>query len=365
MKYVIEKEHIVNNLQILKKHCGQSEIIGVVKADGYGTGITALSELLIDNGIKCLAVARSEEAVQLRSNDVQADILLLSPPSDAGSADWLCENDIINSVDSFETAALLHASAVKLQKKARAHIVIDTGFGRYGFLPGEENKIIEAYNSFSEMISFEGIYTHFYNAFANDTSSVKMQAAQFDIVTKALENCGICRLLKHACNSSAAVRFPEYHFDAVRVGSALLGRVTGRSLSGIKAVGRLESNIVSLKELPAGHNLGYSGVFTTKRKTICAVVPVGVFDGYGLKRNNVAFTVKERFAQILRSVRHIGDSQQLSVDVNGFTCKVIGSVGLTDFFVDVTDLKDVHVGDVVSFDVSPIYVDSSVCREFI
>lgn len=359
MRYVVEKDKILFNLDIMRGHCEKSNVICVIKANGYGLGLLNMASILTEGGADFFAVSRLEEALELRRAGCVCRILLLSPPYSAQSAEEICRNDIIATIDSSYTAKLLDDAAIATQKKASAHFIIDTGFGRYGFLPGQENDIIDAFNS-CEYVSFEGIYTHFYNSFSNDASSVDYQAAQFDIITKALENSGVTWLMKHACSSAAAVKYPRYHYDAVRLGSALLGRVADKNGLPLKEVGHLESEIISIKELPAGHNLGYGEVFKTKRRTLCAVIPAGTIDGVGLQRADVAFTFSQKVFRILRNILKLRNKENLSVEINGRSFPVIGKVGLTDMFVDVSGSDDVRIGDKVKIRISPIMLNYSV-----
>ena len=70
MRYVVQKEYIIHNLQALRSHCVNSEVIGVVKGNSYGLGLVPMAQLLVENGVKTLAVSRLEEAQALRNSGV-------------------------------------------------------------------------------------------------------------------------------------------------------------------------------------------------------------------------------------------------------------------------------------------------------
>ncbi|MEE1283456.1 MAG: alanine racemase C-terminal domain-containing protein, partial [Acutalibacteraceae bacterium] len=171
-------------------------------------------------------------------------------------------------------------------------------------------------------------------------------------------------LKKHICSSAAAVKYPEYHFDAVRLGSALLGRIAVPNKPGLEKVGFMECEIISIKTLPAGHFVGYGEAYKTTRETSAAVVPLGVCDGYGLSKTEVAFTSGDKVNSLLRKVKRFNSDQTLSCVVCGKKAQVIGKVGLTDLVIDVTGIE-CKVGDVAAFEFNPTLVDALVKKDFV
>ncbi len=363
MRYIVQKELIISNLNKMRRHCPTAEVIGVVKGNGYGLGLVDMARLLCDNAVKTLAVSRLDEAVTLRKEGIAADILLLSPVFDEASAKTAVELGLIATVDSLKTAELLNSAADICEKTVSAHIMLDTGFARFGFMPGEEEQIVEAYKKCTS-VHFCGIYSHFYNAFSSSRQSVELQINRYNSMVSAVEAQGCTGLKKHICSSAAAVKYPEYHFDAVRLGSALLGRVAVPNTVGLEKVGIMECEIISIKTLPAGHNVCYGEAYRTSKETKTAVVPLGTCDGYGLSKTEVAFSNSDKINSLLRKVKHFGDNQSLSAVLNGKKVGVIGKVGLTDLILDVSGVE-CAVGDVAAFEFNPTLVDSSVPKDFV
>lgn len=223
-RLVINKEDLKHNIRQVKKHSNKAKIIGVVKSNGYGLGLVELTKFLRDNGIEVFAVSTVEEALQLRNNNIiKEDIIMLSSTAVKEDVEKLIENNIILTIGSEEAANVANKIAEEKNIKIRAHIKIDTGFGRYGFIYSNTEEIINTIKK-SENINYKGIFSHFSISFY-DEKYTKIQYERFIKVIKELEKNNIKFNLKHICNSSAFINHPEMHLDAVRVGSAFVRKI--------------------------------------------------------------------------------------------------------------------------------------------
>ena len=187
-RLVIKKDDLLKNIDIVKNKAGNCEIIGVLKGNGYGLGIIELAKILSENGIGFFAVTEPEDIKKLRDNGFTDEkILLLRSTAIPDEAEAIADNHAVATIGSYEAAVLLNGVAKAKNIKAEAHIEIDTGMGRYGFLPAETEKILSIYK-FMDNISVTGIYTHFPLAFANKNATLK----QCDVLK------GICADIKNA-----------------------------------------------------------------------------------------------------------------------------------------------------------------------
>ena len=165
---VVETQKIRDNLKIVRevveKNNKKIKLIAVIKGNGYGLGLVEYAQTLADNGIEFFAVATVEEAIKLRQNGIKQDILMMSSTAVEEDINSLIENDIILTVGSKESGEAVEKCAKKNNKKVKAHIKIDTGFGRYGFIYTKKEEMIETIKSWKN-IQIEGMFSHFSLAF--------------------------------------------------------------------------------------------------------------------------------------------------------------------------------------------------------
>lgn len=352
-RYIIDKNKLEENIRIIKEKAGVP-LIGVVKGNGYGFGIKEFSETLRDNGINTFAITEVDDIPELRGILNNENILVMRSTGIKREAKIIAENNCIATIGSLNAAQVMNDVSSELNIITKCYLKIDTGMGRYGFMPSEIESAIKCYDFAN--LEFIGAYTHFSSAFTNEELT-KAQLALFkdtmEQIKKAGKNIGII----HAGNSPALLNVDGVCLDSVRIGSAFTGRVITKSKTKLNRLGSLEADVIEIKTVPAGYSIGYNGLYTTKHETKIAIVPIGHYDGFGLTKEREIADLRSVLSQLKKFLK----KQQMYVKINGRMYSVIGEVGLSHTAVDITG-SDIKIGDIASVDISPLMVNPRIPR---
>ena len=315
------------NIKQIKNKVGTKEIIGVVKADGYGHGAVEVSKILLENGVGTLAIATLSEAIALRKSGIACPIIMLGITPSL-YADTLLAYDIIPVISSYENAAGIVAAAKAAGKIIEVLVAVDTGMGRIGFLPAEESiDEIRRINRL-ENLKIKGMFSHFATADEKDKAYAESQLTAYGGFYDMLEQAGIAIPFRTLANSAAIMELPAAYYDAVRPGIILYGCYPSQEVDKaqlfIKPVMSVKGNIVHLKKVSSGFSVSYGKKFTTARESLIATLSLGYADGYP---------------------RYLSGKGR--VIVNGVYAPVVGNICMDQCMVDVTDVPGVKLGDEV------------------
>lgn len=328
---VVNKEDLKHNINRIKDYTKKISnddnytIIAVVKGNGYGLGLNEYSEVLVENGIKYLAVATFEEAIELRKKQKDVNILMMSPLYNKQELEETVKNNITIAIDSKENAEAVNELAHK-GYNIKVHLKIDTGFGRYGFIYDDYENILNTVQSLKPNVEIEGIFTHCSDAYKKNNKHTLEQFKRFTDVIEKLEANNIKIKLKHICNSPAILNYPEMHLTAARIGSAFVGRVCSENNIGLKKIGELEINIAEVKDIPKGFNISYLNSYKTKDKTRIAIIPIGYLEGYNVTQKTDMFRIADKLRRALHELKSIFKKQKITVVINEKRYNVIGTI---------------------------------------
>lgn len=317
------------NIKNIKAKVGdKTKVIGVIKADGYGHGSIKVAEILRENNIDTFAVSTLQEAIVLREAGASEEIISLSLTPDFYS-DVLVEYNITPLISSLENAKAISDTAAATGKTVSGFITADTGMGRIGYLPWDENAVKEI-KEISRLSNFKikGLFSHMSTADAADKSFSHYQERNFNQFYDKLISAGIDIPLRVFANSASIMELPSIYFDAVRPGIILYGCYPSdevdKSLLSIKPVMSVKATISHLKDVPSGFSVSYGREFITKRPSRIATISLGYADGFP------------------RSYAPHGE-----VIINNIKAPLAGNICMDQCMIDVTDVPDVKVGDEV------------------
>ncbi len=316
-------QHNLNEYQTLLKP--ETKLMVMVKANAYGAGLLEVANFLQHQRVDMLGVAYVDEAIQLRKNGITIPIMIMNP--------------YIESFDQFERFDL-QAEIFSLSHFRRMlrdtvrhpgiHLKIDTGMHRLGFDPDTLDDLIQVLKDSPE-VKVEGIFTHFSSAenVDDDTFTVR-QANIFEEAYSKISNALGYKPIKHACNSPGIVRWPQYHFDMVRLGIGLHGFDPVGQLD-LSFPSQLKTVISQIQELREGETVGYSRNGKITRQSRIAVLPIGYEDGYS----------------------RIYGNGNANVNINGTLCPTIGNICMDMTMVDITDSGAKEGDEVIVFGENP------------
>ena len=362
--YIAQRDRLKNNIKIVKRYAKGKAIYGVIKGNGYGLGLVQMAHTLRDEGIDRFAVTEPSDAIKLRmAGFIDEEILVMRSVATEDDVSEIIDAHAVATIGSYADAQLLSSFAEKHAEIVEAHIKIDTGMGRYGFIPEETERIISIYR-FTDSVNITGIYTHFHCAFC-DMRRTNQEMEVFLGVVQKLRDAGCNPGCVHAANSSFLFRGDISKTDAVRVGSAFLGRLPFhlKNNGGLLPVGYARSEVVQVRWLKTGQTVGYGAAYTAKAPVRVAIVPFGYADGLGVARENDIFRLIDRIRYLIHDCKQFFRVRRPYVLIRGKRAPLLGHIGMVHCVADVTDIQ-CEAGDEVKIEIPAIYTNANIERIF-
>jgi alanine racemase len=284
-----------------------------VKADAYGHGAATVARQALAAGAWGLAVSTLDEAAEV-ANLVERNRILVMGGLAPREIRQAASGGFAIGCSSLDIALGLVECATST---IPVHLKIDTGMGRFGCAP-EKAPELARFIGHAGKLRLAGTWTHFHSAESDEAATRR----QFDLFTKTLNELGVDPGIRHACNSAAALRYPEMALDAVRAGIALYGCEAPE----MRPVLTLRALVTHVKEVAAGATVGYGATWRSGRRSKIASVSIGYADGIFRSRSNRG-----------------------SALVRGRQAPLVGTVSMDTVTLDVTEIDGVRPGDVATF----------------
>lgn len=315
----ISQEALLHNFQVVKSLATNSKILAMVKANGYGHGLTFVAKTL--KGADAFGVANVDEAFQLRRAGIDHEIVLMEGFLHAHELSIIQQEQLTQVVHLFEQIAVLEQ--LKSKKILPVWIKINTGMNRLGF---RLEDFPTAYQRLKAIpwVRIVGFMTHFPQADERHNPLTMQQCETFLRYVEALPGA------KSLANSAAILSLPKTHQDWVRPGLILYGASPfedhTRDDFNLKPAMRLSSKIISIQHLNPGERVGYGGRWEAKNPhTKIGIIAIGYGDGYPWHAESLGTPVL----------------------VNQHRCKLIGRVSMDMIAIDLSQLSEVKLGDTV------------------
>jgi alanine racemase len=320
----VDLERLAQNYRAVAGFSGLP-IMAVVKADAYGHGAAQVARCFARLGASSLAVAFPEEGVALRRAGVKIPIVVLGGFGE-GQADILMEEDLTPVLSTEGSAEAFLAACRRAGRTRPVHLEVDTGMGRLGFpsrgLGERAARLLEAGG-----VELQGVMTHLPVA-DEDKTTTERHLDLFDACLADLEARGMRPPLVHASHSAGLFYLRKTH-TLVRPGLLLYG-LKPRPLSpeiSVSPVMSVHARVVLLKDVPTKTPISYGGRWVAERPSRIATIPLGYADG--VPRTHSMET-------------------EGSLLVKGRRAPIAGRVCMDFVMADVTDVRDVGEGDLVT-----------------
>ncbi|MFM7014064.1 MAG: alanine racemase [Actinomycetota bacterium] len=271
---------ISENYATLKSVTGVA-VMAIVKANAFGHGMIEVAKALEGAKVDVLGVADIDEALELREASVHSRIFCWLHGQNSNFLEALRQNIEIglSTTSALEKVA---AAAKATGKKASVHLKIDTGLGRSGASIADWPELVIKAKELSDagLISIDGVFSHL-----SGTSEAedREQVREFDRAIESAKELGVVFPIRHIAASLAALSYPFARYEMVRVGLALYGLDPSPTVlakdAGLRPAMRAVSEVVQLKQVPAGHGVSYGYVYKTSAPTTLALVPFGYAEG--------------------------------------------------------------------------------------
>ena len=289
---IVDFSALVKNMRLMRSRFAPAQVMGIVKANAYGHGLIPSCLAAIKAGCTWIGVAKAQEALAIRRGGINREmcrVLAWLANCIWSPYEEMIEADIDVALGSMDEIHAVAAAAKKSGKRARVHIVVDTGFSRNGFLPEKFEDALSFLKKLVEegRLKVVGIMSHFSSADLLDSESEKytdFQLHNFSDFVKKAERFGFKDLLKHISNSASSFSRPFSRFDMVRPGNSFYGYAADYSLGSPQDFGlipalTLEAQLAKVKDVEGERSVSYGRAYKTGGETSLAIVPLGYADG--------------------------------------------------------------------------------------
>ena len=307
-----------NVRQIRQQLRSGTEVMAVVKADGFGHGAVQVARAAIRAGATWLGVARADEALRLRAAGLTAPILVWL--YDASELMLLADVDVsVSTVAELQQvidSPSIHDRGGGVGKELRAmHLKLDTGLHRSGSNPDQWIELTRTAAHYEALggIKIRGIWSHLSHGHEPNAPQNRKQLELLRTGVTLARRAGLDPSVIHVANSAGALTLDAPDSNLVRIGAALYGiDELGIDLTPPM---RLVSKVTQVRRIHAGEGISYGHDYVAPHDTTIALIPLGYADG--IPRNTTG---------------------KASVLIRGVRMPIRGRIAMDQFVVDAGDI---------------------------
>ncbi len=304
-----------------------TKIMVMVKAAAYGIGSVEIGRLLAARSVDYLAVAYTDEGVDLRKAGIKLPVLVLNP--EESSLETLVQHQLepeIYSINQLNRLIELTNLADSRSGSFLIHLNLDTGMSRLGLKPTDFPALFKILMD-CPALKLASIFTHLAASDEDHHDAfTRQQIAAFEASYREISQKIGYQPTRHVLNTAGITRFPQYQMDMVRLGIGLYGYdAATRGSTQLETVHTLKASISHIKLVKKGTSVGYGRKGRTQRDSLIATINIGYADGLLRKAGN------GRFSGLLHGVR----------------VPTIGNICMDMCMMDITGVPQASMGDEV------------------
>jgi alanine racemase len=306
-----------------------TQMMAVVKADGYGHGAIEIARTIIAEGVEWLAVATVTEGIELRSAGIVAPILILGAVNSDVQVQAIAKWGLQPTICTIEQAILLSKAISKLESSLllTVHLKLDTGMSRLG---ANWHQAVAVYREVASLpyLQIGSLYSHLATADDLDPTVMELQLDRFERSISAIGAAGFTIPMLHLANSAGILVDTRSHYNLVRPGLSLYGLYPALHLQqsiDLQPVLSVKARVSQVKQITAGTGVSYGYRFIADRDLLLAVVEIGYADGVPRRLSN-----------------------RMQVAIRGGLVPQIGSITMDRLMLDVSQIPDLQVGEIVT-----------------
>ncbi len=334
----ISKSALEHNLQFLKNYIGNDvQISSVVKGNAYGHGLEVFVPLAENCGINHFSVFSADEALRVYKAKTEKSSIMIMGLINNEQLEAAIENNIEFYVFEQDRLEKTLETAKKIGKIAKVHVEVETGMNRTGFAPNQLPAVLKLLKNNPAHLNFKGLCTHFAGAESiTNYYRIHKQQQVFKKVVKKVTAAGLTPEQKHTACSAAALRYPKFQMDMVRLGIIQYGFFPNKETlieylthkketqNPLRRLISWKSQVMDVKKVKTGEFVGYGTSYLANSDIKIAVIPVGYAHGFSRNLSNQGIVL-----------------------IKGQRVSVVGTVNMNMITVDVSQVNSVEKGDEV------------------